>query len=244
VFTVEDRDRIRRRLLELAEADPGIAAAALTGSYATGGGDEWSDVDVALAVEGDVPAAVERWTELIYREFAAIHHWELRAHAVYRVFLLANSLELDIGFTPAPEFGPHGPNWRLVFGEAVEQRQFPPVDRDALIGLAWHHVLHARACIRRGKPWQAEWLIAGAREHVLALACLRLGYETRFARGADRLPPELTDPFEATLVRSLEVAELQRALAAVSAAFAAELRWTDAQLAERLGPMLLEVSGA
>lgn len=243
MFTVEDRDRIRRRVLALAEADPAVVGAAVTGSYATGGGDEWSDVDLALAVEGDISRAVERWTQLVYREFAAVHHWELRANAVYRVFLLANWLELDIGFTPASEFGPHGPNWRLVFGERVEQREFQPVDRDVLIGLAWHHVLHARACIHRAKPWQAEWLIAGIREHVLALACLRLGYETHYARGADRLPPELKDPLEATLVRSLTAAELQRALAAASAALAAELRRTDTQLGDRLEPMLLDVGG-
>jgi hypothetical protein len=48
-----------------------------------------------------------------------------------------------------------------------------------LLGLAWDHVLHARICIERGKPWQAEWLIAGVREYVLGLACLRLGHPTR-----------------------------------------------------------------
>ncbi|MEX2212401.1 MAG: nucleotidyltransferase domain-containing protein [Gaiellaceae bacterium] len=51
MFTVEERDRVRERLLELAEADTGIAAAAITGSYAVGKSDEWSDIDVALGAE-------------------------------------------------------------------------------------------------------------------------------------------------------------------------------------------------
>jgi hypothetical protein len=74
----------------------------------------------------------------------------------------------------------------------------------------------------------------------LALACLRLGYETRYARGADLLPPELTAPLEATLLRSLDEAELRRALAAAAGAFADELERTDAPVAAALKPMLLE----
>lgn len=245
MFRVEERDRIRDRLLELADGDPEIVGAAVTGSFATAGGDEWSDVDLAFATAGDVWGAIERWTALVYDDFAAVHHWDLRlAASVYRVFLLATGLELDIAFTPAADFGPRGPNWRTVFGEAVELPTSGPVERDELIGLGWHHVLHARACIGRGKPWQAEWLIGGARSSVLALACRRLGYETRYAKGVDRLPAELTSPLEETLVRSLDVAELRRALAAVSAALATELRRTDPQLADRLAPVLLAVDHA
>ncbi len=110
------------------------------------------------------------------------------------------------------------------------------------MGLAWHHVLHARMCIERCKPWQAEWLISGIREHVLALACLRLGHPTRFAKGADLLPQELTAPLEPTLVRSLDDPELRRALAAAADALAAELERTDPNLASRLRAMPLEVA--
>jgi len=34
---------------------------------------------------------------------------------------------------------------------------------------------------RAGQPWQAEHLISAARHHVLALACLRLGYPTMYS---------------------------------------------------------------
>jgi hypothetical protein len=117
-----------------------------------------------------------------------------------------------------------------------------PPGRDDLVGLAWHHVLHARICIERGKPWQAEWLINGVRDHVLALACVRLGYPARFAKGADLLPQEVTAAVEPTLVRSLDEAELRRALAAASAALTVELERTDEALAERLRPVLEELA--
>jgi hypothetical protein len=234
-----ERDRTRKRLLELASADDGVAAAANTGSYVSGGGDEWSDIDLAFAIRGELAPALDRWTELLYQSFAAIHHWDLPfGSTIYRVFLLPNCLEVDIAFTPAVEFGPRGPNWRTVFGETVKLAQGGAQARDDLVGLAWHHVLHARACIERGKPWQAEWLIGGAREQVLALACLRLGHTTRYAKGTDLLPPELTAPLQETLVHSLDEDELRRALAAAAIALVAELERTDSALAARLRPTI------
>jgi hypothetical protein len=234
-----ERDRVRTRLLELASADEGVTAAANTGSYVSGDGDKWSDIDLAFAIRGELSPALDRWTELLYQSFAAIHHWDLPfGSTIYRVFLLPSCLEVDIAFTPEEEFGARGPNWRTVFGETVELAPGAPPARDDLVGLGWHHVLHARACIERGKPWQAEWLIGGIREHVLALACLRLGHTTRYAKGADLLPSELTAPLEVTLVRSLDEDELRRALAAAAVALASELERTDPALAARLQPTL------
>jgi predicted nucleotidyltransferase len=243
LFTVEERDRVRERLLVLAEDDPGVVGAAITGSYAAGGGDEWSDVDLAFGIRGGLGPALERWAGTLRRDFGALHHWDLPwGSSVYRVFLLPDWLEVDIAFTPAAEFGPRGPNWRTVFGQPVEVPQTAPVPADDLVGLAWHHALHARACIERGKPWQAEWLISGLRDHVLALACGRLGRPTRFAKGVDELPPEVTEPVVEALVRSLDEAELSRALAAAAAAYADELEHVDPALAERLRPMLAELT--
>jgi hypothetical protein len=239
MFVIAERDEVRQRLLALAEADERVVAAAITGSHAAGAGDEWSDVDLAFGIRGDLLAALEHWTALLYGDFAALHHWDLPAGStVYRVFLLPGWLEVDIAFTPAAEFGPLGPSWHTVFGQTVELAPPAPPRRDDLAGLAWHHVLHARACIERGKPWQAEYWISGVREQVLALACLRLGHTTRYAKGADLLPPELTAPLEGTLVRSLDEAELRRGLAAAAAALITELERTDSALAARLRPLL------
>ena len=245
MFTPEERNQVRERLLELAKMNTYVAGAAITGSYVAGGGDEWSDIDIAFAIRGELPTALEHWTHILYRDFGALHHWDLPfASTIYRVFLLPGCLEVDIAFTPAADFGPRGPNWRTVFGETVELAPGAPLRRDDLVGRAWHHVLHARACIERGKPWQAEYLISDVRDHVLALACLRMGYATMYAKGADLLPPELTRPLEATLVRSLDEAELQRALAAAAAALSAELERVEPVLAARLRPVLAGIAAA
>jgi hypothetical protein len=243
MFTIAQRDRVRERLLELAESDPGVAAAAITGSYATGEGDEWSDIDLAFAIPGQLAESLDRWTELLYGDFGALHRWDLPwGSTVYRVFLLPDCLEVDIAFAPVAEFGPRGPKWRAVFGESVDVTPSPPPRSDDLVGLAWHHVLHARACIERGKPWQAEWLISGVRDHVLTLACLRLGLTTSFAKGTDLLPPEVTEPVEATLVRSIDEVELRRALGAAVSALTDELKRTEPELAIRLQATLVELT--
>src|SRR4051794_23891308 len=241
MFTAEQREQTRQRLLALAEQDDEILGAAITGSHAVGTEDAWSDIDIAIGIHGDLAAALARWSGVLERDFGALHHWDLRwGSSIYRVWLLPDWLEVDIAFTPAADFGPRGPNWRTVFGEVVEVEHNAPAQQDDLVGLAWHHLLHARMCIERGKVWQAEWLISGVRDHVLALACLRLGLATRFAKGADQLPPEAA-ALEGTLVRSLEPAELRRALSAAVEAYAAELRQSDPAVAARLEPMLGEL---
>jgi len=245
MFTVEERDGVRKRLLKLAEENPSVTAAAITGSYVSGGSDEWSDIDLAFAISGELASALEQWTEHLYQDFGALHDWDLPlGSTIYRVFLLTGCLEVDIAFTPTADFGPRGPNWHSVFGETVELAPSAPLRFDDLAGMAWHHILHARVCIERGKPWQAEYLISGVRNQVLALACLRLGHTTAYAKGADLLPAELTAPLEATFVRSLDEAEMRRALAAAANALTAELELTEPALADRLRPTLAELSEA
>lgn len=165
MFAVQERDRVRDRLLELAGTDPVITGAAITGSYAADGGDRWSDIDLAFAVRGPLSIALESWTVRLYDDFAALHHWDLPSGStVYRVFLLPDWLEVDIAFIPAAEFDPLGPNWRTVFGHTAKLEPAAPPSSDYLIGLAWHHVLHARVCIERHRIWQAEYWIGAVRD--------------------------------------------------------------------------------
>jgi hypothetical protein len=242
MFIAQERDRIRDQLVELSHADSSVVGAAFTGSFATGSGDRWSDVDLAFGICGSLDAAIGRWTDLLYSEFGAVHHWDLvAASSVYRVFLLPGWLQVDLAFTPSAAFGPHGPSWRLIFGSAGAPEPPALPDRRYLAGMAWHHALHARICIERGRRWQAEYWISAIRDELVALACLRLGYPTAYSKGAHLLPAEVTEPLAATLVRSVDDAELTRALGTAGRALAAELARADPDLAARLGPMLAEL---
>jgi hypothetical protein len=242
---VERLHSIRTQLISRARHDARITAAALTGSAARDAEDRWSDVDLFFGVAASVPIpdVLADWTAYVYDELGAVHHFDLQAGpATYRAFLLAELLEIDLGFASAPAFGPLGDGaFRLLFGEAAP-RVPGTADRDHLIGLAWHHVLHARNSIERGAIWQAEHWISALRDHTLTLACLRLGLPAAYAKGADRLPPEVTAPVRQALVRSLDPAELARALGAATEALLSELQETDADTARRLSQPLRALS--
>ncbi len=243
MFTAGHRHHVRNSVLELAKTDPRVTAGAITGSTAIGAEDEWSDIDVAFGIaEGVSPEGIlDDWTEALGHEFGALHHWDLRSgSSLYRVFLLPGGLEVDVAVTPQQEFGARGPRFRTLFGTTHQPEPAPQPDAQHLIGLGWHHVLHARSSIERGKPWRAEYWISGIRDHVLALACLRLGEEAVHGRGVDRLPATVTDPLADALVRSLEKSELRRALAVATACLIGELEAWDPALCTRLKPLLQE----
>ena len=241
VFTSDHRDAVRRQLLGLAEDDPRITGAALTGSAADGREDRWSDIDLFFGVADHVAldAVLADWSGYLYGELGALHHFDLKVPgAVYRAFLLPSCLEVDLGFTPADRFGPVGPHFWAVFGNAAQPPPATAPDPGHLIGLAWHHVLHARSCIERHKPWQAEYWISGIRDQTLALACLRFGQPTDYAKGADALSTAVTGQLEDALVRCLGPEELRRALQVAATGLLLELSATDAVQAQRLeGPI-------
>jgi hypothetical protein len=76
------------------------------------------------------------------------------------------------------------------------------------------YALHARACIERGRLWQAEHYVGAVRDHALSLACLREGVTAAQARGYDELSAETLAGFEGAHVGALEPEALRAGLAA------------------------------
>ena len=160
------------------------------------------------------------------------------------MFLLPGWLEIDMTFALEAAFGPRGPQWLTVFGQTRPLEPFAAPDRDTLIGLVWHHALHARVCIERSRWWQVEHWISAMRDHSITLACLRLGCPAAYTKGAHLLPDDLTAALETTLLRSLAEPELRRALRATINVAMDELERSDSGLASRLRPMLAELTDA
>ncbi len=219
MFTVEQRDALREHLLGLAEEDEHVVAGAAVGSLAVDGGDRFSDLDLTFGIADHVPVAdvLNDWTRTLIDEFDAVHLADLeRGPTTYRVFLLPDALQFDLSMTPAAQFRPAGPRFRLLFGEtaAVESEvSTPPVAGD-LFGWGVIYALHARACIERGRVWQAEHYVGAVRDHALSLACLRQGLPAVQARGYDDLSAETLARFEAAHVGAVEPGALRAALAA------------------------------
>lgn len=245
MFTSEQRDQVRHRILELAKTDPRVTGGAFIGSMAFGDGDKWSDIDITFGISNDISleAVLHDWTHIIDHEYNVLDHFDLHSgSSIYRVLLLQTGLEVDVSVTPEEDFGPRGPHFQTIFGTINNQKlqDTPQPDAPSLIGLCWHHVLHARSSIERNKPWQAEYWISAVRDYTLALACLRFGENPNYARGVDRLPPIVTNALSNALVRSLDEQELRRALTAATMCLISELEEQDPQLCARLSPLLQE----
>ena len=244
MFTPEERDRLRAELVAAAREDPRIHGAALTGSAASGLQDRWSDIDLLFGLHpgSDLPSVLADWTARMYGQHGAVHHLDVPfGGTVYRVFLLQGGLQVDLAFAPAAEFGARAPSFRLLFGAAAELPELSPPTAEHVIGLAWLHAVHARACIARGKLWQGEYMVSGLRDHILSLACLRFGLPALQGRGMDRLPAEVTQPLQAALVQCLEAEELRRALRVAVQALLAETRLVNEPLATRLHEVLADL---
>jgi hypothetical protein len=162
-----DRRASRRRLRSLERPGAGTHRRALT-----------------FAVADDVPVAavLEDWTRTLSDESAAVQLADLqRAPTIYRVFLLPDALQFDLALTPAAHFAVAGPRFRLLFGETAEgeaaHTPAPPAAGD-LFGCGVIYALHARACIERGRVWQAEHYIGAVRDRALSLASLHRGLPT------------------------------------------------------------------
>ena len=245
MFTPEYREQLRSLLLARAANDARLSASAITGSAAAARLDRWSDIDLAFAVRAntDLSDALSDWTDSMYTTHGAVHHVDVQAGAwTYRVFLLANSLQVDLAFVAEEEFRALSPEFQLVTGVAQEAQHMPPPPAEYLIGFGWLYALHARSSIARGKKWQAEYMISGMRDTALALACLRHGLPAAHGRGLHQLPAEVANPFSETLVRSLDAAELWRAFTAGLELLVREIQQVDAELASRLAPALTLLS--
>jgi hypothetical protein len=246
MFTIQYRDSVRDRVLQLAASDPRVIAGAVVGSLALDEGDRWSDLDLTFAVADDIPvqAVLEDWTRHLVDQFGAVQLFDLPSGpSIYRVFLLPGCLQFDLSFTPAARFGATGPKFKLLFGSCVDKPFTSPPSAQELFGYAVHHALRARFCIERGRVWQAEYWISSLRDYALNLACRRRGLPAVYGRGFDTLPVDVRNGFAGALVISLERDELLRALGCAIAGLLREAGEVP-ELAAKVEPQLRELTAA
>lgn len=241
MFSPDARTALRDQLVERARGDAGVSAAALVGSAALDREDPWSDIDLALQLLPGVDPwpASDPWTAYLYEFHAAVHHLDVwSGPTLFRVFLLANTLQVDLSFWPSKDFAATGSAFRLIFGAANPPTSTPEPSVDGVVGTAWLYALHARSAVARGRAWQAQQMVNGLRDHVISLACRRHQVPSYQGRGVDQLPNGLLAELEPTLIRSLEPAELARAFGAVTRILVDETNLVDPDLGRRLaGPL-------
>lgn len=247
MFRPAEREQLRAALVSAAESDSNVSAAADLGSAATSSLDAWSDIDLALcaATNTRLMDVVNAWTARMYRCHDAVAHCDVRrGETIYRVFLLKNTLQVDLSFWPATEFRAIGPNFKLIFGSANEPAPAPSASVAGSIGMAWLYALHVRSSLARGRVLQAEYMLSRMRDEMLTLACTRFGVSVTQGRGFDHLPDQQKNQFVSCYPCSLTIAELRRAFNETMKALLSEIRYRDGDLLERIGPTLAEVASS
>jgi predicted nucleotidyltransferase len=244
VFSPEDRSELRGTLIAAAQADDRITAAALVGSAVRGAEDAWSDIDLMFRLtEGLTPEAVaDDWAGRMRVAHGAVAQADLWAGpALYRVFLINNSLQVDLSFWPSADFASTGPPIQIVFGEANKHRPAAPRDLNALIGTAWLYALHVRSSIARQRYLQALYMINTVRDQVVTLASVRHELPAAHARGADDLPDPVRITVTNSVVSELSEGELRRAFGVLIEALLIEATHVDAAQAAELAEPLREL---
>ena len=243
MFTPEDRARIRASLIDAARIDTRITGGAITGSASVENEDRWSDIDLAFGVRGEIAPVLDGFTERMRRDHDAVHTVDVTTGTwIYRVFLLRNTLQVDLAFAPESDFGARAPTFRLLFGSSRDIAQIQTPHPEHLVGLAWLYALHVRSSIKRGHLWQAEYMLSAMRDHILTLACVRLGLMPREGRGFHQLPADVTTPLEGSLVRRLTTDELVRAFRVATHSLLIEAARVDEAMAERIRGVVIEIA--
>jgi hypothetical protein len=215
IFTPDERERLRGELITAAQKDPNLCGAAHTGSGASSRLDRWSDIDLALCLKPgpSYDRVVAEWTELLYRHHGAVAHVDvMRGSTLFRVFLLENTLQVDVAFWRTEDFAATGPNFLLIFGQAKPPQHTPPPTPVSLIGMAWLYALHVRSSLARGRILQAEYMLSGMRNHVCELLALRCGvtpHQGRESRPEECYEDHLTTPLPDTWGREYARAALR-----------------------------------
>src|SRR3954453_11656800 len=117
VFDPDARAQVREWLLDLAHSDAHVTAAALVGSAAGGRQDQWSDIDLAvrLADEADPQIIAGEWSAALRARFAVVSQLDIwSGETLFRVFLLADTLQVDISFWPRSRFAATGGSFQLL----------------------------------------------------------------------------------------------------------------------------------
>ena len=222
MFTEVEREALRTQLIGFARDDARVVAAAALGSAARGELDRWSDVDLALRLAPGVEAdeVVEAWTALVAQSEPVVDHLDIQASgALYRVLLLASTLQVDLSFWPQGQPLAGGAPVDVLFGEfpispvtaagALEQSH-------SAVRMGWLYALHLRSALGRGRWRQALWMLQSIRDVVVGLYCQRLDLPQSEGRGVDRLPADLLDGLARTDPTRVESEQLSASFEVVA----------------------------
>ena len=210
---VLERENIKELLIEKAKSDKSIISAVIFGSASKNEEDEWSDIDLGFRVSEntDIIEVCDSWTTFMKEKYTVSSTLDIYAlGAIYRVFLLDSTLQIDLSFWPYDKFTIIGSSYIILFGEAIFI-DTPPTDINRIIGMGWLYLLHARSSIARCRYWQAQQMLEELRNQIFMLKCNRLGVSYNKGKGIDYLPKNETEIISDYMPKNLSIDDLCKA---------------------------------
>ena len=248
MFGVEDREALRARLVRFAEVDERVSAAASLGSAARGELDRWSDIDLALrlAPGAETDVAADAWTSYVAETEQVVDHLDIRASgALYRVLLLASSLQVDLSFWPHDQPLTGGAPVAVLFGEVPVAPAEPARGLDesrSALRMGWLYALHVRSALGRSRWWQALWMLDAIRDVVIGLYCQRLDLPADEGRGVDRLPAALLNGLAHSHPSNLEPDQLSASYDVLIGLLLDEAERHGVQVSDDLARVVVELA--
>lgn len=225
-FTPNERKEALNRLLEELDADPVVAGVMYAGSTSEGFRDEYSDIDlIVISRPEDFDSVVRNWVNRIESMFPVISrfHAKEHGHKVVYCFLLEGFLELDVLFESLSTLSARD-RWKIAFdrtekvGQILEsshrEPEVPPLGAYYRVSVdsIWYHVTHTVTALYRGHLWKALYEVDQVRSRTLSLFGLIRGLNTDDYAEVDRLPAEILQAMEKTLVPEMTREGIFRAL--------------------------------
>lgn len=177
------------RFTAACQADPGVVAAFLGGSYATGKADAHSDLDLYLVTTDDAYAAFITGKEAFIRQLGAPLFLEDWGHAHCCFFILDDGTEGELWIGRAGSFADiHcGPYLALLDKQALlAHAEFPEHKAEPDVQLRflqqqvmsfWHEAGHFSKALARDQVWFAYGSLEVMRKICANLARLRYNFE-------------------------------------------------------------------
>ena len=224
IFSVDERELIKKRVVAFAKENKNILSAVLVGSGAVGFIDDASDLDFYLIVDSkeSISGAMDYVKENIEKLSEVLTFKQMDERRL-QVYLLQNYLEIDIGYTPIDETEATRERFKVMFDKTntvgdimgatweknkeISQETLFNADvqskYEEYAGSTWHFLFHAAVAIKRGEHWRCMAEMEIVRNRVIELKGIRHSFRTGRGRDVDKFPQVELAAMQKTLVTEL-----------------------------------------
>ncbi|AIQ15026.1 hypothetical protein [Paenibacillus durus] len=208
-YTPQQREHIKECIINNITKIDEVLSVISIGSGAVGFTDELSDIDLYIVIKDDCdkPNFMLRIREQIHESFEVWQSLEMINRSLH-VFLLANYLEIDIGYDHLRNVSARRKLWKIEVDKIgdIDNRMHASwnitsqfhgktsnIDvksrSEEISTDVWHYLMHCAIAIKRGKFWRALGEMELARNMAVELCGYRTNLETKRYRSVDDLQP-------------------------------------------------------